>query len=402
VKVTVSIAGGPESAPIDVVVNLLGPGDIKAFDTRAITRHWPRPDVFEVEPNYFPLLELFPADVAWRYTPAKADAQKRLRPWLGLIVLRDDEIDKVEPPTATLAVTKLTTMANAPRPRIDQLWAWAHVHVDAADSIDVPMLQAILDDTSHHVVARLLCQRRLDQRTAYTAFLVPTLEAARLSALGQPVDPTFDISQPAWKNDNAAIELPVFYSWRFQTSDTGDFETLVKRIVAQPLPATVGERPMDVSVPGMSLPQAASTPLAVESALRALDSQPTPWDAGERQSWTTALAGLLNLADQRLKQAGAPRTLVPPLYGRWYAATGVLDPASRPPWFQDLNADPRTRVAAALGWQVVQNEQQQLLAGAWAQVDAVRAANAELRHAQLAREASLRLYQRHVLVRSQP
>jgi hypothetical protein len=81
VKVTVSISGGTESSPIDVVVNLLGPGDIKALDTRAITRHWPRPDVFEVEPNYFPLIELFPADVAWRYTPAKADSQGRLRPW---------------------------------------------------------------------------------------------------------------------------------------------------------------------------------------------------------------------------------------------------------------------------------------------------------------------------------
>jgi hypothetical protein len=201
-----------------------------------------------------------------------------------------------------------------------------------------------------------LCPRRLDERTAYTAFLVPTLKAACMAALGVSVDPTFDISQPAWLNDGNAVELPVFYSWRFQTSDTGDFETLVKRIVAQPLPPTVGERPMDVSDPGMSLPQAASTPLAVESALRALDSQPTSWDPGERQSWTTALASLLNLPDDRLQQPGAPRTLVPPLYGQWYAATGRLDPTKPPPWFQDLNADPRTRVAGALGWQAVQNE----------------------------------------------
>ena len=126
------------------------------------------------------------------------------------------------------------------------------------------------------------------------------------------------------------------------------------------------------------------------------------WDAGERQGWTAALAALLNLPDERLQTAGAPRTLTPPLYGRWYAAATRLDPSAPVTWFEDVNADPRTRVAAAAGWQVVQNEEQQLLAGAWAQVDAVRAANQQLRQAQLAREAALRLYARHVLTRSAP
>jgi len=407
VTVTVAITDSAPTpresgTPISVSVNLLGPGDIKAFDTRAITRHWPRPDVFEVEPNYFPLIELFPADVAWRYTPAGASAD-RLQPWLGLIVLRDDEIDAIAGPTSSVPLSTVTTKSGAALPPVDQLWAWAHVHVDAADSIDIPGLQAILDNASHQVVTRLLCPRRLDSRTAYTAFLVPTIKAAALSALGEQPAPA-DVSTPAWKNDGSPVTLPVFYSWRFQTSDTGDFESLVKRIVAQPLPPTVGERPMDVSAPGLPPPPvaAASTPLAVESALRALDSQPTPWDPTERQTWTTALAGLLNLADQRLREPTTPRILTPPLYGRWYAATVTLDPSAQPPWFQDLNADPRTRVAAALGWQVVQNEQQQLLAGAWAQVDAIRAVNTEQRMAQLAREASLRLYERHVLVLPQP
>jgi hypothetical protein len=402
VEATVSIIGGSESTPVTVSIDLLGPGDVKAFDTRAITRHWPRPDVFEVEPSYFPLLEVFPADVPWRFTPAKADAQDRLRPWLGLIVLRDDEIDTFQGPTSSVPVAVVKIKAGTPLPRVDQLWAWAHVHVDAADSVNVGTMHTMLDNADSRVVARLLCPRRLDQRTAYTAFLVPTLEAARLSALGQAVDPGMDISQSAWRNDGSAVQLPVFYSWRFQTSDTGDFESLARRITAIPLPATVGQRPMDVSAAGMGLPPAASQPLAIESALKALDAQPTTWSPSEKQTWTTALGALLNQPDQRVKLPGAPRTLVPPLYGRWYAAQTTLDPAGQPPWFDDLNADPRTRVAAAMGWQVVQNEQQQLLAGAWAQVDAIRAANALLRQAQLAREAALRLYGRHVLVQATP
>jgi hypothetical protein len=399
VHVDVSIGGGSESAtPIGLDIALFGPSDVKAFDTRAIVRHWPTRDVFEVEPNYFPLLELFPADVAWRYTPVRANAQSRLRPWLALIVLRDDEIDSMQGPTSDRASSKLKTNANAPLPLIDQLWAWAHVHVDGMDAIDPAAMDGLLASASHQVVARLLCPRRLDAKTTYTAFLVPTLEATRLAALGQKVDTSIDATLPAWKNDGSAVELPVFYSWRFATSDTGDFETLARRIVAQALPKEVGTRPMDVSNAGMGLPAAASTQLAVESALRALDSQSTAWDSAERQAWTTPLATLLNLADQRLAQAGAPRTLVPPLYGRWYAATGMLDPAGLPPWFDDLNADPRLRVASALGWRVVQDQQQQLLAGAWAQVERVREANEQLRNAQLAREAAIRMYERNVLV----
>src|SRR5258708_8523090 len=79
VHVDVKIGGGDESHdPVGIDIGLFGPADVKAFDVRAITRHWPRPDVFEVEPNLFPLLELFPAEVAWRYTPAKANDQDRL------------------------------------------------------------------------------------------------------------------------------------------------------------------------------------------------------------------------------------------------------------------------------------------------------------------------------------
>jgi hypothetical protein len=404
IHVDVKIGGGAGPGdeshdPIGLDFGLAGPGDIRNFDARAVARHWPRPDVFEVEPNYFPLLELFPADIAWRYTPARANDQDRLRPWLALIVLRNDEIETIETPTGERPFAILTTKAGAPLPRVDQLWAWTHGHVEGADGIDVETLKGIIDNESHRVVTRLLCPRRLDQQTAYTAFLVPALEAARLSVLGQSVAPTFDAMTPAWRNDGAPVQLPIFYRWRFQTSDTGDFASLAKRIVAQALPSTAGGRPMDVSRPGMSLPAAAATPLVVESALRALDAVATPWQAAERQTWTDSLAALLNLPEQRLQQPGAPRTLTPPLYGRWHAATALLDPAAPPPWFQDLNADPRTRVAAALGTLAVQRDMQQLLAGAWAQVDAVREANAQLRQAQLAREAALRLYARHVAPR---
>ena len=70
-------------------------------------------------------LELFPADIAWRYTPAKANPQDRLRPWLGLIVLRDDEIDTVTSPTSAQPLATMTTKASAGARAADALYAAA-------------------------------------------------------------------------------------------------------------------------------------------------------------------------------------------------------------------------------------------------------------------------------------
>ena len=104
----VSVGPGPLSnagpAPV-VPLALYGPGDIGMLDARVVIRTWPRPNVFEAEPNYFPLIELQPADLPWRYTPARANAADRLRPWLVLVVLRYDEIKSVTVPTTGTSPT---------------------------------------------------------------------------------------------------------------------------------------------------------------------------------------------------------------------------------------------------------------------------------------------------------
>jgi hypothetical protein len=96
----------------------------------------------------------------------------------------------------------------------------------------------------------------------------------------------------------------------------------------------------------------------------------TNWDATERDAWIAELKALVDAPTALTTAAGSGRRLAPPLYGRWYAGRDVLgtDPASRRawPWVDELNADPRLRVAAALGVAVVQSRQDQLIAGAWA------------------------------------
>lgn len=397
-SISLSVGGGPLSAAEDPLVTELalhGPGDVRALDARVVVRTWPRPDVFEAEPNYFPLIELTPADLPWRYTPARANAASRLRPWLCLAVLRDDEIEAWSRPTAQRPVATVKVHSGASLPPLAQAYAWAHVQVSGTSHADEALALELLETEPHRLVARLLCPRKLTPRTAYTAVLVPALERARLRGLNQTVPDSVDGLAPAWSPTSTGLELPVYYQWRFQTADSGDFEALVRRIQPRPTPSTLGTRPIDVSTPGLGLPAAASTPLLVESALAAISSSPGSWDPAERAAFRGPLVELLNLPDTLLSAAAPERIVAPPLYGQWHALRTRLD-ATAEPWFDEVNTDPRLRVVAGVGAEVVRRGREALLASAWQQVDGIRAANELLRHAQLAREASLSLFGRHV------
>jgi hypothetical protein len=400
-EVNLAVTGGSLSGPIDVKLALYGPGDIASLDQRVVIRTWPRPDVFQSEPNFFPLIELQPADLPWRFTPAAASGADRLRPWLTLIALADAEIASLMPASSDQPLSVLTVEGSASLPPLDQSWAWAHVQVTGAPSIDAAGALDLLDHDPSRILARIVCPRRLDPDTVYTAFLVPALERARLAGLRQAVPDGVDGLAPAWAPGQTNVALPVYYHWRFQTGDTGDFASLARRVVPRPMPPTIGSRAMDESHPGLALPAAAAAPLYAESALRALDSTSTAWSDADKSSWTTALETVLNRPAALLAAPGGEPAVAPPLYGQWYAAKTTVDSAANPSWwFADLNIDPRMRVGAGLGTVVIQNGQQQYLAGAWSQVDGIRAANAALRAAQLAREAALRLYDRHLTVRN--
>ena len=60
----------------------MGPGHVIGIDPRQIVRTDPAPGSRDFEPNYFPLIEFDEPTLPWLFTPAGADAQARLRPWL--------------------------------------------------------------------------------------------------------------------------------------------------------------------------------------------------------------------------------------------------------------------------------------------------------------------------------
>lgn len=392
VAVTVTLNTGSAS----VNLALYGPGDVTGLDPRVVIRTWPRPGVVDAESNLFPLVEFAQADLPWRYTPARATAEDRLRPWLGLVVLTDDEIERETPSRTGRPLPSVTVKEAASLPRLDQAWAWAHVQVSGVTAIDPAQAAELLAREPSRVLSRLLCPRRLRDRARYRGLLVPTFERGRLAGLGEAPTDGVDGLAPAWEDGARNVELPVYYAWCFETGPAGDFESLVRLLRPRPLPPTVGIRDMDVTDPGSSLPAAASRPLGLEGALRTPRTESTPWPDAERVGWTASLKALLNRAAELLRTASGRPLVGPPLYGRWHAARDTLEPAEQPAWFQELNADPRLRAMAGLGTLVVQDQQRQLMASAWQQVEAIRRLNDELRRTQLAREVALRLMTRHI------
>ena len=376
---------------------LIGPAEVGGLDPHAVIRVSPTAGGYDAEPNYFPLIEFGHADLPWRYTPARAAAGSRLRPWLALVTLREDEVVSLDKAGSDGRLGVVTVRDASALPVPGQLWAWAHVQLSGAPGpVDDTVLASVLATAPERVISRLLSPRRLDANARYVACVVPAFEQGRLAGLRLPV--TGDALAPAWADGQANIRLPVYYRWNFGTGAGADFEFLVRQLQARPVPPAAGTRPMDASAPGAGLPSATGAPLALEGALvppgYARDDGGNP----VRDLFRGDLAALLNTPAELLAQPGAERVVAPPLYGRFHAKRERLDltAGARPVWFQALNADPRNRVAAGLGTQVIQAQQRQLMASAWQQVKGIREANERLRLTQLARAAAQRLYARHI------
>jgi hypothetical protein len=392
-NVTAMVGGAPSAdtpAP-KMTVHLYGPGDVIGIDPRHIIRTEPRPDTMNFEPNYLAGIEFDYPDFPWLFTPALPDGDK-LRPFVALIVLKAGEYTTPNIPANPLPAIDVQSLS-ALQP-LDDLWNWAHVQVSGDGD-----LTGTVTSNPAAVISRVLCPRRLDPETGYTAFLVPAFEIGRQAGLGMDVSGLHS-SDPAWTSQTVApLRLPVYYQFSFRTSDAGDFESLVRKLVPRILPADVGSAPIDVSEPGPGIPGAGG-PLGLQGALRSVLTTPSPWSGPDHDAFQAALAGLVNLTaaagpDDPDHPAVQDPRIVPPFYGKWHAAAAAVTPG-QPGWLGDLNLDPRNRSAGGMGTQVVQVQRTALMASAWDQVAGVEAANQQLRAAQVARAAMSAIWSRHL------
>lgn len=372
--------------PAPMQVQMFGPGDVIGIDPRHIIRTEPRNFTVNFEPNYLCGIEFDTPDLPWLFTPAAPNGD-HLRPWLALIALKPDEFKLPSIAPNPLPVVQVQTMSALQD--LSDSSNWVHVQVTG----DTPLADA-MNTAPGNVISRLLCPRRLDPETHYTVFLVPAFEIGRQAGLGQDVSGV-TTADPAWTSaTQAPLSLPFYYQFEFNTSDEGDFESLVRRLTPRVLPAEVGERPMDVSTPAPHI-RSAGPPLGLEGALHSVLTQPTPWNDPDKTNFQTDVQTFINHPSASTDDPANPNpgdpVIAPPIYGRWHAAVQSVD-RTAPGWVNDLNLDPRNRSAAGMGTQVIQDERTQLMASAWQQVDGVRKANELLRQAQLARAALQQLH----------
>jgi hypothetical protein len=421
---TLGVSGGAvkerATIPVDVRVNalpvhkdfaLLGPGDVIGINPDTVVRTEPLNWVTDFEPNYLAFIEFYDEDFVWRYTPARA-AGDRLRPWLALVVLREEVPDQTGEFTRDdrrLPLPSISVSSSASLPPHGQTWAWAHVHTNEsfASATDFEEFLQSLGEPDNPNADRIICRltspRRLAPNTAYGAFVVPAFETGRLAGLGQ--DPrTVDAQQAAWTTAPGAVELPIYYEWRFRTGENEDFESMVKRLEPRPADRRVGICAMDGEKPGWGLTAGTDigqilpadekqTVLGLEGALKAPTTMPRPLAVNVTRPFFQQLQAALNDPELR-RQSPATANLpvvAPPIYGEHHALRHTVD-VTRAGWIDTLNRDPRTRVPAGFGVRVVREHQERYVARAWSQVQKVLEANRIIRLAAYAMRASEAVY----------
>ena len=401
---------GEAIAPMPV--RLHGPGDVLAIDTSLVVRTDPRPHTTNYEPNYCPVIDFDPPDFPWMLTPARANADHRLRPWLVLVVL---DVAKTGKPKlrgqASLPSVRIAAAdVNSELPPLDESWSWAHAQVvSEAAPDDVAGIQHDLQDDPRSNVSRLICPRRLHPDRDYVACVVPAFEPGRLRGLGLAGDGSSAAMQtlaPAWNKPSAVdVVLPVYYHWEFSTGPAGDFEYLARRLRSpkkwkndpgiNALLSNIGTSPMAVDPligGGLTTMEGALVPIKYEPG-----SLSSPTHAGSLAAIVNTPAAqvdnpVVDEADGTVKRI----EVKPPIYGSWHAKQHNVAEAQQPSyWLAGLNLNPRYRGAAGFGAEVVRKNQEDYVDACWDQIGEIRAAEMKFNLTRLAIEAMRALKAKH-------
>jgi len=385
VEIEASGIGTPRTETASQQVSLLGAGDVVGFSKDLIYRHEPRPEVTDFEPNQFAFIEFYEPDLPWRFS-TQSDGSG-LIPWIALIVLTEEEFSD-QPGVSPLPRIVLTNN-HVSLPIWNELRYFTHVQLNETDDV-----ASALANDSASATSRLICPRRLSAKTRYHAFLVPAYEVGRQAGLGRDI--TASANAPSWGNSVNGQEFPYYDRWSFITGAAEDFESLARLLKPFKTPPKVGFQKGDFSDPGFELPGPSLAPedqLAVGGAMQSPAGEMTNWPGAGADPFRQALPPVINEPEGVDEEP----VLAPPLYGRWHARQNAGNPEDRTGWFNHLNFDPRLRVAAGLGAEVVRRHQDRFMGEAWRQLGEVLRANQIIGAGTIGRTASRILYRKRIL-----
>ena len=403
----VATGGTRASVELGVVVNgqtvsqtveVLGPQDIIGMNADMVIRTEPRHWITDFEPNYLPFVEFYEEDFPWRYTPRLPNGTQ-LPPWLTLLALHPHEFE-ADDRSHPLPSIKILKNADLLFPPANQLWAWAHVHVNGAIK-QASELDTIVGQNPDRAYSRLFAARKLQPEKPYHLFLVPTYELGRLAGLGLPTDDATLFGKVASEGKLAGAAFPYYYSWYFHTGKPGDFEYLLTLLEPYSADKDIGRRDMDVSDPdfGTKWTEPDKT-LGLEGALKSplmvSDNWPNP--PTPLSDFQTGLQKLINLPETLITTGEVTPVVTVPFYGARHILEKQIAITNVPGqdfWLTELNRDPRNRTAAGFGTKVVQTHQESYMRKAWEQVKQVNEINQRIRLVQLAMQAGQRLFVKH-------
>ncbi len=399
------------------IVNIVGPGDVMGVNRPAISKIMPSDQFVGFSIDYFPYIEFWESDFAWRYTPAapvvgEGNNVQRLRPWLALIVCEAEKC-KVSQNMSGRSVVEL---------KIADEDEYAAIFVRQQDTWKMAHAQGYISDKAEF--CRLLALRRsenvdgkwqpvkLKEGIEYTVMLVPTFETGRLKGLGKNC--TGVLAQKwAWEDTLAdqkakhedPLSFPVYFSWSYVTGGQS-FDSLVENLA----PKTPDKSSIKVDVTAMgngfdySLFDENSQPkrrvMDMPAPVRVPGEKDTPTFPNEAVADEKPLAERLKeilsmnpVFNDNLEEIGrvdgcdiSQETddpwITPPVYGaRHIMATSLdkeLNEKNNTQWLTQLNLDTQYRAVAGLGKRTVQLNQEEFMNRAWKQIDVVQAMNRKL------------------------
>jgi hypothetical protein len=391
--VTIAVPG---KEAITRQVPMMTPGDVVGIPSRQVIRCTPVNGLVDAEPNYLATIEFDAPDLPWMFS--RRPTTGPIQPWITLAVVDVTEL-ATDPLSASPVGNQLTIdVAQLPKPA--ESWMWAHGQLLDADTVPGDPARSL---------SRLVSSRKMEPNRRYLACVVPVFAAGKTAGLGADPGDARASMDLAWDPSGGEVTLPVYYFWRFGTGPSGDFESLVRRLHGVPLPAGLGNRKMLLDTPetGLPAPAVGGATVELQVALRRPE---------ERLEDIQPLVGAsyLDALRSRLVDAGydvslltsdptaAPPAVGPPVYGQLaVGATGTVanlpaSPTSAPPWLRDANLDPRLRVAAGLGGEVVRRNQDRYLEEAWRQVGDVLGANTLRRRGEFSLAASATLHRKWI------
>jgi len=381
-KIVINEGSGSEIIVEKPHLKLLGPGEIVGFDQRLVMRTEPQPNHTTFAPQYLSFIEFYEEDLPWRYTPllSPPTGSGSLRPWLFLIVLKDDEFKELG---QKIPFPLIQISGNMQLPvktlRENQSQYWAHVQCTDQDSTKPP--------NPDRIISRIICPRHLEANNPYTGFLLPSFNTGIGAGGG-----------------NAEQHIyPVYYQWRFHTSNAVDFEYLVNLLEARVMPYEIGRRYVDFTKPRFGLNDLKSLTdlilegplIASEDAYHALDPSSTSETEEEKKLKKESVEQQVTLLKKNLASL-AKRTsiavnhgndpeLTIPFYGARYVINDVdeletvqLDGeiVKNLTWLHELNWEsPGNRASAGMGTKIIRKHQDDYMARAWEQLESIVNAN---------------------------